>query len=99
MDKLKAAEKLKEKGYDASGSEGIVIVKYASGTYEETKKDVGALLKDMKYDASWGLVCNRKTRAADVTEAGLDQDVNAEEYTEAPLETILPEEGEQLSFA
>ena len=67
MDKLKAAAKLKEKGYNASGSDGIVIIRYEPGTYEETREKIIEFLQEIKYDASWGLVCNRKSKSTETS--------------------------------
>lgn len=79
MEKNRIAEELKEKGYDASGSDGIVMVRYAPGTYEETRKEIESFLGKMGYNASWGLISIKRQGSAtdELIKANVEETDNA----------------------
>ena len=59
MDKDKVVEKLKGKGYNVSNADGVIMFRVSVGEYPEITSKIRAALKEIDYNASWGVTTKK----------------------------------------
>lgn len=107
MKKDEAASALVRQGFDAINSEGVVIVRYTAGDYQDiaarAKKAIGML----GYEGSWGVICKGRAKTDKQEDTALpayddteDMSFDAEEDTGTFNEDLFvaSDGGEDVQF-